>query len=433
MAQVMRERRPAVHYAWVMVGITFLTLVTSAGMRSMPGVLMVPLERDFGWSRAAISLSVSINLLLFGLMGPFAAALMERFGLRRVMLAALSCAAGAVLLTTGMRSVWQLDLLWGVVVGGAAGSMGTILGATVANRWFAARRGLVVGLLSASSATGQLVFLPLLAWLIVHLGWRSAALLVGGVMLGLIPLVALIVRNRPADIGLRPYGAGPTAAEAPLSQTNPFRNALLTLNRAVRVRDFWFLAGSFFICGASTNGLIGTHLIPASMEHGIAEVTAASLLAAMGVFDLVGTSLSGWLSDRFDNRLLLAWYYGLRGLSLVFLPFAYNVPLIGLGLFAVFYGLDWLATVPPTVRLSADIFGPRRGTIVFGWVFTAHQLGAAVAASGAGILHTWLGDYQLAFISAGILCLLATGLVLQIRQAPRSAQPPALEPVAPAA
>jgi sugar phosphate permease len=409
--------RPArLHYAWVVAAVTFLTLLAAAGMRATPGVLIVPLEREFGWSRATISFAVGVNVLLYGLIGPFAAAVMDRFGLRRTMLAALALIAAGVALTPMMREPWQLVLLWGVVVGSGSGVTALVLGATVASRWFAARRGLVMGVLTASTATGQLIFLPLLASLVVHHGWRSASLAVAATAAGLIPIVALLMRDRPQDVGLAPYGA-PSDAKPALpgpGHGNPAMTALLALRDGLRSRDFCLLAGSFFICGASTNGLVGTHLIPACVDHGILEVTGASLLAAMGVFDFIGTTLSGWLSDRWSNRGLLAWYYGLRGLSLVYLPFAFGISFYGLPLFAVFYGLDWVATVPPTVRLTARIFGAQRGPIMFGWIAAAHQLGAAMAAFGAGLLRTLFGTYLEAFMLAGLMCLGAAFLVLLI-------------------
>jgi len=348
MATMSEVARPRFHYAWVVAGVTFVTLLAAAGIRSTPAVLIVPLEREFGWSRATVSFAVSINILLYGLCGPFAAALMERFGVRRMMLISLGTIATGAGLTTIMRSPWQLVFLWGVVVGLGTGAMATVLAATVANRWFVERRGLVMGVLTASGATGQLIFLPLLMSLTVAFGWRWAALTVAGAAVLVVPLVALFMRNRPQDIGMPAYGAKHVEDMA-RSTVNPLGAAVDGLRLGLRSRDFRLLAASFFICGASTNGLIGTHLIPASIEHGIPEVTAASMLAVIGIFDIIGTTMSGWLSDRFDNRWLLCWYYSLRGLSLLFLPYAFGTQYFGLGLFIVFYGLDWVATVPPTV------------------------------------------------------------------------------------
>jgi predicted MFS family arabinose efflux permease len=417
--------RGRLHYAWVVFGVTFFTLLAAAGIRSMPSILIVPLEHDLGWNRATISVAVSINLVLFGLCGPFAAAFMNRFGVRRVLVCALLLIATGVGLTPLMRQPWQLYLLWGVVVGVGTGAMAGVLATTIANRWFDARRGMVTGLLTAATATGQLAFLPGLATLAVNVGWRSASLAVAAGVLLAVPAVALLMRDSPRQLGLRAYGAiGPEAP--PAAGVNPFGAAVGGLVGSLRSTDFWLLAGSFFICGASTNGLIGTHLIPASVDHGIPEVTAASMLALIGVFDVVGTTLSGWLTDRHDPRWLLFWYYTLRGLSLLLLPFALGSAYLTLLLFIVFYGLDWVATVPPTIALSAGVLDRPRAGIVFGWVFASHQLGAAFAASAAGILRTWLGDYQVAFISAGLLCLIASGLVIRIGRARRGQ--PALQP-----
>ncbi|TMF92025.1 MAG: MFS transporter [Chloroflexi bacterium] len=403
------------HYAWIVAGVTFLALLGAAGFRATPGVLIVPLEKEFGWSTATISFAVSINLVLFGLVGPFAAALMERFGVRAVMIGALLLIASGSALTTVMHAPWQLYLLWGVLVGLGAGSMASVLGATVANRWFVKRRGAVLGVMTAAGATGQLIFLPSLAALAVDFGWRYAAVMVTCGALLVLPVVALLMRSRPADVGLRAYGA--TVEDAVVAVTgSPIANAFRGLGLGVRHRDFWFLAASFFICGASTNGLIGTHLIPASIDHGMPEVAAASLLAVIGVFDIAGTMVSGWLTDRLDSRFLLFWYYGLRGLALLFLPFAYGFGYVGLLLFIVFYGLDWVATVPPTVALTADIFGKERMAIVYGWIFASHQLGAAFAAGGAGLIRTYAGHYEPAFMISGALCLIAAGLSLSINR-----------------
>lgn len=419
------------NYAWVVAAVTFVVLMASAGVRSVPGVLILPLEHEFGWSRATISLAVSINLLLYGLSGPFAAAVMERIGMRRMMVGALLTLTVAVGLTTRMRAPWQLLLLWGGCVGLGSGAMAGWISATVANRWFAQRRGLVVGVLTAAGATGQLIFLPLLARIVESIGWRPAVLLVAAVTLAVTPLVALLIRNFPADRNALPYGAtveseAARAAQPAPPRGNPFVTAPRTLWSCLGSRDFRFLAGSFFICGATTNGLIGTHLIPMSHEHGISEVTAASMLALIGVFDIVGTTCSGWLSDRYDNRWLLCWYYSLRGVSLIFLPFAFNAGIKGMALFVVFYGLDWVATVPPTVRLTADLFGQHRVGTVYAWIMAAHQLGAATSAYGAGALRTYLGDYQASFMSAGALCLLAAVMVTRIGRTATGADEPNL-------
>ena len=407
--------RRNIHYGWVMVGVTFLTSIISAGAVGAPGVFIVPLQKEFGWSTAEISSALSIRFVLFGLMAPFAAALMNRYGLRNVTLTALLTVVSALVLSLGMTQVWQLVLLWGVVVGLGTGMTALVLSATIAARWFAARRGLVIGILTASVATGQLVFLPLLASLTEHLGWRTALGLMC-VMLGIAAFAVLMVmRDRPGDVGLRPFGDdGKQPLPAPAPNNAPIMAAALgTLRDASKTRVFWILFATFFICGASTNGLVQVHLIPMCLDFGIPQVQAASLLAAMGIFDFFGTIISGWLSDRYDNRYLLAWYYGLRVLSLVLLPFT-NFSFYGLSLFAMFYGLDWIATVPPTVRLTAQRFGPERANLVFGWIFAGHQLGAATAAFGAGLSRTLLASYLPAFFVAGALCIIASLLTLSI-------------------
>jgi len=363
-------------------------------------------------------------------MGPFAAALVEQLGARRTMLFAVGLVASGVALTTLMTQPWQLILLWGFVVGSGTGMTALALGATVVNRWFTDRRGFAMGILTASSATGQLIFLPVLAKLVEDHGWRFAAFTVVALGLLTLPVIAILMRNHPHDVGVNRLGE-PGVAEAPLrAGGNPARLALSTLFLAMRSRDFWLLFGSFFICGLSTNGLIGTHLIPACFDHGIPEVRAAGLLAVIGAFDFVGTLVSGWLSDRWNNRLLLFWYYGLRGLSLLYLPFSFDISFYGLSLFAIFYGLDWVATVPPTVRLTADAFGRERASVVFGWVFCGHQLGAATAAFGAGLIRTDLGDYLLAFVIAGAFCLLASLMVLGVGRRSRGELTPATAPSA---
>jgi predicted MFS family arabinose efflux permease len=410
------------HYGWLTVAVVFLVLLAAAGTRATPSVMMVPLEHEFGWSRAPISLAISVNIALYGLTGPFAAAAMQRFGVRPTLLAALAIMGTGVALSSMMTAPWQMVLVWGVMVGGATGVAALTLSATVVNRWFTKRRGLVMGLLTASSATGQLVFLPMLAAIAEHHGWRPVVWVVALAAGVVLPLVAFLLPERPADLTLRPYGE---PADAPLrtdqSKQNPLAIAFGTLASASKTRDFWLLFFSFFICGASTNGYIGTHLIAMCGDYGLSEVQGASLLAAMGIFDLFGTTLSGWLSDRFNSRVLLFWYYGLRGLSLIYLPHAFGIDFFGLPIFAVFYGLDWIATVPPTVRLATDVYGKESAPVVFGWIVAGHQLGAAFAALGAGMLRSSLGTYTIASMISGGLCLIAAVIVLRINRGPRGA------------
>lgn len=411
-----------IHYGWIVAAVTFLILLTGAGIRATPGVLMVPLERDFGWSTATISAAVAVNILLYGLIGPFAVAIFERHGLRRSVAGALLLLAGGVFATTYMTAPWQMMLLWGILVGSGTGMIANVLGATVANRWFTRHRGLVLGLLTASAATGQLVFLPLLARLAGDAGWRTAALTVAGAALALALPALLLLRDRPADLGLPRYG-DTAVMPPPAPVRNPVGRALSALRQGFGSRDFWLLAATFFICGASTNGLIGTHMIPLCIDQGIPEVTAAGYLALMGLFDLIGTTASGWLTDRYDSRRLLFWYYALRGLSLMVLPAAFGYDAYGLTLFAVFYGLDWIATVPPTVRLAGESFGEENAALMFGWIAVSHQLGAAAAAWSTGLLRTGTGDYLPAFVAAGALCLAAAGLSLFIGRGKRAPHP----------
>jgi sugar phosphate permease len=395
--------RARFHYGWVIAAVTFVVLLITAGVRATPALFMVPLEQEFGWNRAVISMAVAINIALFGLIGPFAASVMDRYGLRRVVMAALALLAVSVALTTRMHAEWQLTLLWGIFVGAGTGVTSIVLAGVVATRWFDERRGLVVGALSAANATGQLVFLPVLASIVQRSGWRTAAFYVAGAAVIVFGIVALLMRDRPEDIGLRRYGqrdgGGP-----PVKPLAP----IAALRHAVRHPAFWVLGGTFFVCGASTNGLIGTHLIPACHDYGISEVRAAGLLAIMGLFDILGTTASGWLTDRYSSRYLLFGYYALRGVSLLFLPYTLNADGSSpLAWFAVFYGLDWVATVPPTLRLTSDAFGRENTGVIFGWIGASHQLGASMAALGAGTIRSVTGDYSAAFWIAGTLCIFA--------------------------
>ena len=405
-----------VHPAWWAAAATFLALLGAAAFRSTPSVMIEPLRAEFAWSIGTISAALSVNLALFGITAPFAAALMERFGVRRVVSIALVMVAAGSGLTVFMTSSWQLVLLWGVIVGLGTGSMAMALVATVVGRWFVARRGLVSGILTAASATGQLIFLPLVAHIVQTDGWRAASLTVSACALAVVPVVLLFLRERPADVGELPYGGTPDDVVEPL-RSGAARLAVGTLVDAARTRTFWLLAGGFFVCGATTTGLVQQHFMPAAHDHGMPTTTAATLLALVGVFDLVGTVGSGWLTDRFDPRILLGAYYGLRGVSLALL-----VPLFGADLnasvlaFVVFYGLDWVATVPPTLALTREAFGAA-APVVFGWVFAAHQLGAACAALAAGITRDALGSYDAAWYGGALLCAVGAGLSLAVRRA----------------
>jgi MFS family permease len=425
-------RRRDVHYGWVVAGVTFLTMLVTAGAMGAPGVFIVPLEQEFGWDRAEIASALAIRFALFGLMGPFAAAFMNWYGVRRIVIIAMAIIVVGFVLSLGMSQLWQLILLWGVVVGVGTGLTAMVLGATVSARWFSQRRGLVMGLLAASSATGQLVFLPLIAQLTESFGWRTAlAMVCGALVLSTLAVLALM-RDRPSDLGLPAYGdeaVSPPPAHAG-SLGAMLVSPIVILGEAVRTPVFWVLFATFFICGTSTNGLIQTHFVALCGDYGIAAVSAAGVLAMMGIFDFFGTVGSGWLSDRYDNRWLLFWYYGLRGLSLVFLPFT-DFTVVGLSIFAVFYGLDWIATVPPTVKLAVDRFGREKAPVVFGWVFAGHQLGAATAAFGGGLIRTNYESYLPAFFIAGLLCLIAALLVMTLSKPGSGAEP--LRPAAAAA
>ena len=411
----MISRSRKIHPGWIAVAVTFVTLMATAGFRSAPSVLIVPLEDAFGWSRSDISLAVAINVLLFGLVSPFAAALMEKFGIRKVVMSALTTVSFGALLTIFIQAPWQLIATWGVIVGVGTGSMALVFAATVANRWFVAKRGLVTGLLTAASATGQLIFLPGLSHLAQTYGWKSVSLTVASFALLVVPFVFFFLRDKPADLGLLPYGAPADWQPPAKSELSAVALAMDTLIQSSKRKDFWYLFGSFFVCGLSTSGLIGTHFIPAAHDHGMPTTLAASLLAMVGVFDVIGTVFSGWLTDRYDPRKLLFFYFGLRGLSLFLLPsilFSSIHP--STLVFVIFYGLDWVATVPPTIMLCRAVLGPQRASVVYGWVFVGHQIGGAVAAFGAALLRVQIGDYAVAFYISGALCILTSYFVLQI-------------------
>jgi MFS family permease len=429
--------RRRLHPAWIVAAVAFLALVGAAGFRAAPGVLMVPLQQEFGWSTTVLSAAVSINLVLFGLTAPFAAALMERFGIRAVTSTALVLIGMGSALTVLVNQSWQILLTWGLLIGLGTGSMALVFAATIANTWFTKNRGLVIGILTAGSAAGQLVFLPFIALLAQDPGWRQASLLIAAGALAVVPLVLKFLKNSPADVGVLPYGAeGPAIEEQAGSQaaapegaprSNAAVRALQVLKRASRVRTFWALAAGFAICGATTNGLIGTHFIPSAHDHGMPETTAAGLLAVVGIFDIIGTIASGWLTDRFNPRVLLAVYYQFRGIGLLVLPLLLNAHVQpSMIVFVVIYGLDWVATVPPTAAICRETFGAD-GSVVFGWVFAAHQLGAAAAAIAAGALRDATGHYTYAWLGAAAMCTIAAVISATIRRhhSSREAEPAA--------
>jgi len=404
------------HYAFVVVAIIFTALLAAAGLRSTPGVLMVPWGTAFHWSRGIISLAAAIGIFLFGLTGPFAAAAMQRFGVRATVMVALAMMSLSSAASLFMTAPWQLIATWGVMSGIASGCVTNVLSATIVNRWFVARRGLVMGLFAASTSTGTLIFIPALSALAQSSGWQPVVLCVAVAMAALIPLVFFLLPEWPADVGTVPYGADPDHPPERKAGGNPLKTAFAALGEGAGSRDFWLLAATFFVCGFTTNGLVGTHMIALCHDHGLDAVTAGGLLAIMGLFDLVGTTLSGWLTDRVDPRKLLFAYYGLRGLSLIYLPFA-HFTFWGLSLFAVFYGLDWIATVPPTLAIANRAFGIQRAPILFGWISASHQIGAASAAALAGLSRTVTGSYFQSFVTAGFVAVAAALLCLGMKRA----------------
>jgi len=394
------------HRAWLIAGVTFLTLIAAAAFRSTTSVMLMPLEMEFGWSRSTTSGAVSLNLLVYGVSAPIAAVLMARFGTKRIALIALALIAAGTGLTVYMTAAWQLTLLWGIFVGLGTGCLALVFGASVANNWFTKNRGLVTGIFSAAYATGQLLFLPAISGLVDTQGWRTGTLVVTAFAIGLIPVFALVFKNTPESVGILPFG-GPRTA--PLGQApSSIKTSLAALATAAKTKPFWILAATFFVCGWTTNGLIGAHFIPATHDHGMPTTMAAGLLAIVGIFDFIGTIASGWLTDKFDPALLLIFYYGLRGLALFTVPFVLGPtvqpPML---FFVVFYGLDWIATVPPTVELCRKYFGLEKSPLIYGWVFSSHMIGAAIAAWFAGAIRDTQGDYYIAWITAAVLCLAA--------------------------
>ncbi|MBM4262272.1 MAG: MFS transporter [Deltaproteobacteria bacterium] len=413
------------YYGWFVVALCFLTTLTSAGVRSSPSVLIHPLEAEFGWSRALIASAISMNLLLFGVAAPISGYLIDKYGPRKVMLGSLILLIAGVSGTVVMDQFWQFFLVWGVIVGLGAGGVGSVLTATVGNRWFVAHRGLALGILGSASSTGQLIFLPLFMWLIATSGWRfgSSALIIIAIIL--LPLLFLFMRDDPAEVGLEPYGAGDPNATAKAGAASlrgtSAKNATITAREVVSHPTFWLLCGSFFVCGGTANGLIGTHLIPHEVEIGIPQVMAASLVGIMGTLNIVGTTFSGWMIDRVAAHKWLALVYALRGVSLLILPFVKDFN--GLVLFAIVYGLDWFATVPPSMAITADTFGRQNVGKVYGWIFMSHQIGAAIMASAAGAVRDYLGDYNVAFLAGGFIAMIAAGLALQIKPKPKESTP----------
>jgi sugar phosphate permease len=400
--------RRAFFYGWVVVAVTAIVVLITAGVRSAPGAFLLTMTAEPGWSTASVSFAAAAGLIVFGFAGPLSGWLMGRIGVKNVVLLSLAVTGASLLATSLVREIWQLTVLFGLLSGLGTGLVASVLGPTVATRWFVKDRGLVVGVFGASTSAGQLLFFPLLTALSVTIGWRLGAVLLGVLALALLVPVLLWLRNDPADVGLRPRGA----TEGAIAHVKPPDRGVM--RRAVRTSDFWFLAGTFFVCGATSNGLVGQHFIPHAVDHGFTAVAASGALAVMGVFNFIGTIGSGWLTDRLDPRKLLLVYYGFRGVSLLFLPFVHDTMTIAA--FAVLFGLDYIATVPPTVALVADRFGQHNVGVVYGWVFASHMVGAAIAAWVAGIVRENVGDYAAAFVAAGWIAIVAGFAALAIRR-----------------
>ena len=401
------------HYAWVVAGLALLVLTVSAGVRAAPGVLLGALQGEFGWSAGSISLAFGINLLLYGLIGPFAVAVMDRWGVRRAILGSLGLIILGIGATPFMVSAWQLAVLWGLVAGLGGGVVSMVLVPVIAGRWFTARRGVVTGALTAGAAAGTLILLPGLAWVATGFGWRAMVFAIVGALLLAVPLVAIWMRDRPEEIGLRPYGESGAADAMPPVADGVFGRTIGALWDGLRNRTFLLLSLAFIICGATTNGFVGTHLIPACMDAGFTPVQSAAVMAGMGVFNVIGALASGWLTDRFDARWLLGIYFVSRAVALALLPISFDSP-VGFATIIVINGLDWVATVPPMVRLCAQHFGRERGALMYGWINAIHQIGSGAAAFLGGVLRDELGSYALIFVAAGVICLgaaLAVGMV----------------------
>ncbi|MBO0885487.1 MAG: MFS transporter, partial [Mycobacterium sp.] len=378
------------HYAWIALAVMFCAMLSGVAVRAAPGVMVVPLQRAFGWDVSTISGAVSLNIILMGAIGPFITGLMQIIGIKRTVVGCLTILMAGTGLSFFMTSPWQMFLTWGfmVGVGSSAGAVG--MAGAVANRWFIQRAGLAMGLLTAANAAGQLIFLPLMALMAEHYGWQGVTVGVT-VLIGVaIPTVLILLPEAPSTVGLPAFGGTEVAPVVRFRGTNPFTVAFSAFNRAAKSTDFWLLCLTFGVCGFSTNGLINTHLIAYCVDNGIPEMQGASILAVIGVFSLIGSTMSGYLCDRFNPRVLLFWYYGLRGLSLVLIPLS-SFDTVSLSVFSVFYGLDWVATGPATFALTNEVFGRRDAPVIVSWIFAAHQVGGSLAAIGAGAVRSVSG------------------------------------------
>lgn len=418
-----RQDTRKVHPAWWVAATTGLVILVTGWSTGVPGVLTNPLLEEFGWSRGAIGFAFAVNIVLYGLTAPFAAALMDRFGIRLVVSTALVVMAAGTALTAVMTGSWQLVAGWGVLVGLATGSMALTFAATVANRWFVSRRGLVSGVLTSASMFGGMVLMPLLAWIVEQYQWRAGVVVVGLAALALLPMVLLLLRDHPGDLGLKAYGAAEYTPK-PAASTGAARRALVLLRRAAGTAPFWLLAGTFAICGGSTNGIMMTHFVPATSEHGMPAMIATSLLLVVGVFNTVGAAGSGWLTDRFSERWLLVAYYSLRAVALLLLPlFLSSTVQVPVVVFVVGYGLLDLATVPPTIGLCRKYYGEDNGAVIFGWVSAAHAVGAGTTAFFGGVTRELLGSYTTVWIGAGAMCAVAALMSLGFRKSWPSSAP----------
>jgi len=409
--------RRAFFYGWVVVAVTAIIVLVTAGVRSAPGAFLLSMTGEPGWSTASVSFAAAAGLIVFGLAGPISGWMMGRIGVKNVVLVSLVVTGTSLVAASFSREIWQLTLLFGLLSGLGTGLVASVLGPTVATRWFVKDRGLVVGIFGASNSAGQLVFFPLLTGLAIAVGWRTGAVILGALSLLLLVPAALWLKDDPADVGVRARGA----VDGDVAHVRPPDRGVM--RGAVRTSDFWFLAGTFFICGATSNGLVGQHFIPHAVDHGFTPVAASSALAVMGVFNFIGTIASGWLTDRVDPRKLLLVYYAFRGVSLLFLPFIHDT--MSIAAFAILFGLDYIATVPPTVALVADRFGQHNVGVVYGWVFASHMVGAAIAAWVAGIVRENVGDYAAAFVAAGWIAIIAGFAALAIRRKRPDADVPA--------
>jgi MFS family permease len=412
--------RVGLHYGWIVLAALVVVMLLGSGLRAMFGVFIKPMESTFGWDRAALSGAAALSLLLLGAAGPFVGWLADQWGPRRVIMASVVLLGIGTVLTSRVTALWQVYLTAGVLMALGSGGVGMSTAASVAARWFEGRRGLVMGLIGGAMSAGQLVIVPLAVWLTLTLGWRQSYVWLGLLLFVLaIPLTLFFIHNDPRDRGLRAYGAGEAASGT--APTAPERRTGIA--DAMQVPAFWLLAGSFFVCGYTSNGLVLTHLVPHAAEHGFSEMHAAQALGVMGAMNILGTVASGWICDRFGRKGPLAFYYGVRGLSLLFLLYVWNVP--SLHIFAAIFGLNYISTVPPTTTLTANIFGRYSVGALSGWIFFSHQVGAALGAAIGGWIFQSTGSYAWAFVSAAVMAFLAVPMALAIKERPLDQRPTA--------